>query len=113
MFPKKGEKMEGFWLVQFTGVQGFGGGAVTLVNGKVFGGDSGFMYSGSYADQGGKLHAKIHVKRSFPGTQSVMGLDNFDLELTGTLQGNTIAATGSVPGSPLRFQATLTKQGDI
>ena len=105
--------MEGFWLVQFTGVQGFGGGAVTLVNGKVFGGDSGFVYSGTFTDQGGNLNAKIHVRRSFPGAQSVMGLDKFDLELAGKLQGNAISATGSVPGTNLRFQATLTKQGDL
>jgi hypothetical protein len=105
--------MEGFWLVQFQGVQGFGGGAVTLIHGKVFGGDSGFLYTGSYTDQGGTLSAKIHVKRSFPGAQSVMGKDQFDLELAGTLQGNVIAAKGTIPGTPLAFQAKLTKQGDI
>lgn len=105
--------MEGFWLVQFKGVQGFGGGAVTLVHGKVFGGDSGFMYSGTYEEQGNTLNAKIHVKRSFPGTQSVMGQEKFDLELSGTLQGNVIAAKGSIPGTNLRFEAQLTKHGDI
>lgn len=105
--------MEGFWLVQFQGVQGFGGGAVTLVKGKVFGGDSGFLYAGSFTDQGGTLSAKIHVKRYFPGAPSVMGRDEFDLELAGTLQGNTIMAKGTVPGTALAFQAKLTKQGDI
>jgi|SRR5665213_1544781 hypothetical protein len=105
--------MEGFWLVQFQGVQGFGGGAVTLIHGKVFGGDSGFVYTGTYTDQGGALTAKIHVKRAFPGTISVMGKDQFDLELTGTLQGNVIAAKGTIPGTPVAFQAKLTKQGDI
>jgi hypothetical protein len=105
--------MEGFWLVQFSGVQGFGGGAVTLVRGRVFGGDSSFVYSGSYTDQGGAPNAKIHVRRAFPGAQSVMGRDQFDLELTGAPQGNVIAAKGSIPGTNLAFQAKLTKQGDI
>jgi hypothetical protein len=105
--------MDGFWLVQFTGVQGFGGGAVTLIHGKVFGGDSGFLYTGSYTDQGGTLSARIHVKRSLPGAPSVMGRDQFDLELTGTLQGDVITAKGTIPGTPLAFQAKLTKQGDI
>jgi hypothetical protein len=105
--------MEGFWLVEFKGVQGFGGGAVTLVNGKVFGGDSGFVYSGTYTNQAGSLDARIHVNRSFPGAQSVMGLEKFDLWLTGSVQGNVIRANGSVPGTPLVFQATLTKLGDI
>ncbi len=105
--------MEGFWLVQFQGVQGFGGGAVTLVHSKVFGGDSGFVYTGTYTAQDGNLSAKIHVKRSFPGAQSVMGRDQFDLELKGTLQGDVITAKGTIPGTPLVFQAKLTKQGDI
>jgi hypothetical protein len=105
--------MEGFWLVQFQGVQGFGGGAVTLVQGKVFGGDSGFLYTGTYTEQGGVLSAKIHVKRAFPGAQSVMGMDQFDLVLTGTLQGSVIAAKGTLAGTPAAFQAKLTKQGDI
>jgi len=105
--------MEGFWLVQFTGVQGFGGGVVTLIHGKVFGGDSGFIYSGNYSEEGGTLNAKIQVKRSYPGAQSVMGQDRFNLELAGTLQGDVIAAAGSIPGTSLRFNAKLTKQGDI
>jgi T3SS negative regulator,GrlR len=70
------ETMEGFWLVEFKGVKGFGGGAVTLIHGKVFGGDSGFMYSGTYNEQGNTMTAKIHVKRAFPGTASVMGQEN-------------------------------------
>jgi len=105
--------MDGFWLVQFQGVQGFGGGAVSLVHGKVFGGDSGFLYTGTYTEQGGSLNAKIHVKKYFGGAQSVMGRDEFDLALAGTLQGNTIAAKGTIPGTPLAFEAKLTKQGDI
>lgn len=34
-----------------------------------------------------------------------MGRDQFDLELTGTLQANAIAAAGSIPGTSLKFQA--------
>jgi len=99
--------------VQFQGVQGFGGGAVILIRGKVFGGDSGFLYASTYTDQGGNLNAKIHVKKQIAGIQSVMGRDEIDLVLTGTLQGNVIAAKGSVPGTQLGFQAPLTKQGEI
>jgi hypothetical protein len=42
-----------------------------------------------------------------------MGRDQFDLELSGTLQASVIAATGSIPGTPLKFQARLTKHGDL
>jgi hypothetical protein len=107
--------MEGFWTVQFTGVQGFGAGAITLVGGQVFGGDSTMLYSGTYSQQGNTLRALVHVKQyaSVPGMQSVMGRNEFDLELTGTLQGKTLTASGSVPGTQLRFNATLTKQGEL
>jgi hypothetical protein len=105
--------MEGFWTVQFNGVQGFGWGVVTLIGGQLFGGDSSFLYTGTYTDQNNTLAARVHVQRAAPGAQSVMGRDQFDLELTGTLQGNSIAAAGSIPGTPLRFQAKLTKHGEL
>jgi len=105
--------MEGFWTVQFSGVQGFGFGVVTLVGGKLYGGDSAFIYTGTYADDGTTLNAKVHVRRGAPGAQSVMGRDQFDLELNGTLNGNSIAASGSIPGIPMRFQATLTKVENV
>lgn len=105
--------MEGFWTIQFTGVQGWGTGVVTLVGGRVFGGDSGFLYTGSYTQQGDALNARVHVKQYLAGVPNVMGLNEFDLELTGKLQGNKIAATGSIPGTPLRLNGSLVKQGDL
>lgn len=105
--------MEGFWTVQFNGVEGFGSGVVTLIGGQVFGGDSGFLYTGTYTDRANVLAARIHVARYAAGMPSVMGRDQFDLELTGALNGNAIAATGSIPGTPLKFGAQLTKQGEL
>jgi hypothetical protein len=38
--------IDGFWLVRAEGPQGNGGGGVaTFINGKIFGGDSGFYYT--------------------------------------------------------------------
>lgn len=105
--------MEGFWTVQFTGVQGWGAGVLTLIGGQVFGGDSGFLYTGTYTQEGNTLTARVHVRQYVPGVANVMGRNQFDLELTGTLQGNTITATGNIPGTPLRLNGTLTKQGDL
>jgi len=42
-----------------------------------------------------------------------MALDEFDVELTGTLQGGAIVARGSFGESLPRFQAKLTKQGEL
>jgi hypothetical protein len=103
--------MEGFWTVQFTGVQGWGAGVITLIGGQLFGGDSGFLYTGTYTQHGNALTARVHVKQYVVGGVNVMGRNEFDLELSGTMQGNTITATGSIPGTPLRLSGTLTKQG--
>jgi hypothetical protein len=105
--------MEGFWTVRFTGVQGFGAGVVTLIGGHVFGGDSGFIYTGTYTDQGGALKAIVHVRNAVAGMPSVMGRSEFDIELAGNLQGNAIAAAGVIPGTPLRLQAQMTRQGNL
>jgi T3SS negative regulator,GrlR len=49
--------VEGFWTVQFTDIQGLGFGVVTLLGGQVFGGDSGFMYTGTYTDSENAMNA--------------------------------------------------------
>lgn len=105
--------MEGFWTVQFNGVQGWGAGVVTLIGGQLFGGDSGFLYTGTYSQQGSAFTAQVHVKQYMPGVANVMGRNEFDLGLTGTVQGNTVAATGSIPGTSLRLSGTLTKRSDL
>ena len=42
-----------------------------------------------------------------------MGPNEFDLEATGTQQGNTAAIAGVIPGTQMRLTATLTKPGDV
>jgi len=105
--------MEGFWTIQFTGIQGWGAGVVTLVGGRVFGGDSGYLYEGTYTQQANTLHARVHVRPLAAGVPNVMGLSEFDLEMTGTLSGSAIPVTGSIPGTPLRLSGTLTKRQDL
>jgi hypothetical protein len=106
--------MEGFWTVQFTGLPGaWGNGVVTLIAGQVFGGDGAFLYARTYTDAQNQLTANIHVRRYAQGVPSVMGQDQFDLALTGASSGDVIGVTGSIPGTALRFQGTLTKRGKL
>ncbi len=105
--------MEGFWTVKFEGVQGFGSGVITLIGGQLFGGDSSFLYRGTYLQQGDNLSAQVQVKRYAPGMASVMGQEQFSLQLTGPVQGNSTKLAGSIPGTPLKFSASIAKQGDI
>jgi len=105
--------MEGFWTVQFTGIQGWGAGVVTLVNGQVLGGDSGFMYIGTYTEKGNTMNAKIHVKQHVAGVWNVMGQSELELDLDGTLNGNVINVTATIPRTPMKLNGTLTKRLDL
>jgi len=108
--------VEGFWLVEFTGLLGLGRGVVTLINGKIFGGDSGFLYTGSYRQKSETLTADVHVISFAPGAHSVMGQEHsqqFDLFLTGRMAEKVIVATGAIPGTGLAFQAVLLRHGDL
>ena len=105
--------MEGFWTVQFAGVQGMGAGVIALVGGALFGGDSAFLYEGTYMQQANTLTAQVHVSRYAAGVGNVMGRDTFDLDLTGTIEGSAGKLSGTVPGTPMRFSASIAKRGDL
>jgi hypothetical protein len=103
--------MVGFWTFQFAGLQGFASGVVTLTeDGQVLGGDSSFTYIGTYTQSGNSLTAAMHVKRYSTDIPGVLGMDEFDMNLTGVLQGSTIVVQGAVPGTEIRLSGTLTKQ---
>ena len=105
--------MEGFWTVQFKGVQGFGTGVVVYIGGHVFGGDSAVMFTGTYDQQGDAVTVKIHVKQMVPGLMTVMGRTEYDLDLAGTLNGNMLKVSGKIPGTEDHLSATLIKQCDL
>jgi hypothetical protein len=103
--------MVGFWTVQFAGLQGFGSGVASLTeDGQVLGGDSSYTYIGTYTRNGDSIAGKIHVKRYSSDIPGVMGMDEFDLDLSGALQGNLLVVEGAVPGTEIRLSATMTKQ---
>ena len=105
--------VDGFWTVQFQGVQGWGSGVLTLIGGQLFGGDTSFLYTGSYTLNGNQLQARVHVSRFAQGLPNVMGREQFDLEISGQVQGNSANVVGTVPGTQQRLSATLTKRGEL
>jgi len=105
--------MEGFWTVQFVGVQGWGTGVAVYIGGHIFGGDSAVMFTGTYDRQDDNVTSQIHVKQIAPDLMNVMGRNQFDLDLSGTLDGDTLKLAGNIPGTELRLKATLTKQCDL
>lgn len=95
--------IEGFWIVQYEGLQGNGGGVAVFVKGHVFGGDSGSTYIGHYHFDGSTIRADVHIHNYMPGVTSIIGIEgDYDLRVTGKVEGRVIHASGV----PIGAQAT-------
>jgi hypothetical protein len=91
--------VDGFWIVQYEGMQGNGGGVVVFTKGKVFGGDTGYYYLGSYEGNGHSMKARVAVRNFIASVPSVVGITgDFELSIEGTVEGDTIRATGRLVG---------------
>jgi hypothetical protein len=71
------------------------------------------MFTGTYNLQGDAVTMKLHVKQMVPGLMTVMGRKEYDLDLTGTLDGDTLKLAGNIPGTDERLSATVMKQCDL
>ena len=107
--------VEGFWIVQYEGMQGNGGGVAMFIKGKVFGGDTGYTYVGTYTAEGNLLKANVIVQAFLPGIPNVTGVvGDFELNLVGTIAGDVIQATGSLPGNQaVGIAVKLTKRANL
>ncbi len=105
--------VEGFWIVQYEGMKGNGGGVAVFIKGRVFGGDSGSTYTGTYEENAKTLKARVRVHNYMPGVVSVIGMEgDYDLDVTGTVEGDFIKASGSPAGQQSAGLALrLTKAG--
>jgi hypothetical protein len=66
--------VEGLWIVQYVGLTGNDSGAVVFVNGKVFGGDNGFVYTGTYTETDTGLSGRIDVHNFNPAVASILNI---------------------------------------
>ncbi len=107
--------VEGFWIVQFQGLQANGGGVATFVKGRLFGGDSGYLYEGCYELRENVIKATVRVRNFLPAVPNVLGIEgDFELLIDGKVEGNIIigkAAPANRPG--VGMVVKLTKQGDL
>ena len=97
--------LEALWSVDFRssfGIQGTG--VVVFETGRVFGGDSLMIYVGNYKVENGAIHAEINVRKyaNVPGMASVVGLDSFNLKVSGTPAQNELLLSGHVVEDPSR-----------
>lgn len=107
--------VEGFWIVQYEGMQGNGGGVAMFTKGHVFGGDTGYTYLGSYTTHGNSVNARVMVRNFIAGVPSVVGIaGDFELSIDGVIEGNTIKGTGSLVGvQKPGIAVKLSKRADI
>lgn len=91
--------LDGFWIVQYEGRQGSGGGVAVFIKGHVFGGDSGATYIGTFSEQGKKVSSRLTIHNYEPGVVNVTGIEgDYELEVNGTVEGDVITATGAPVG---------------
>ena len=96
------------YSVWFRTPQGEGYGIVSLLDGKLTGGDNISSYTGTYVQDGDKFAAAIAVKRHTQGQPSVFGIDNVDIALSGKSTPTTASCIGTANQAPdITFQATL------
>ncbi len=107
--------VEGFWIVQFEGVQGNGGGVVFFIKGRVFGGDSGFVYTGTYQTNGNTVAAQVEVRNFLPEVASVFGVPgDYELNVKGKVVGKTIEGNASLVNQEgMGIVVKLTKIGEL
>jgi T3SS negative regulator,GrlR len=106
--------IDGFWIVQVEAVQGSGGGVAVLTRGHIFGGDNGFYYTGKYETDGTSLKARVNIRRFLP-VVNIFGVEgDYDLNLTGTVNGDVIDGKATVVGQPeAGLVVRLTKKGNL
>jgi hypothetical protein len=93
--------IDGFWILKILPLPVSTGGVAVFINGKVFGGDSGFTWVGSYTVRDQLIKARVNVHHFDPDTQSILGLEgDYDMHLSGTLHGDTITGTAMVANQP-------------
>ena len=82
--------MDGFWTVEFGSNQGVYSGAVLFFkDGKITGGDGGYLYLGSYAMTGETtFKATLHMKPFIKEAKSIFKTrrKSFTLDLTGDVK---------------------------
>ena len=89
--------IEGLWIVQYEGTAGGDGGVVVLVRGQVLGGDSAYVYTGTYQADTKTLLARVLVRNFNPAVGNVLGIKgDFELTMQGKIDGSTIKGSASL-----------------
>ena len=100
------DSIEALWAVVFkTNDDYIGSGIAVFDTGRLLGGDSAFTYIGDYKVSGGIVEGEIHVTRysNISGLESsFLGLDEFDLVISGKFNPQKMTVQGQLKNDPDR-----------
>lgn len=109
--------LDGLWIVQFTAKDIFGSGVVVFSNGKLFGGETGFYYVGSYEVDKKVVQARVMVRNFDPSIPSGFGIpvSDYEMDVSATLQeDNTMTGTAMIANQPqYSLGIRLTKKANL
>jgi hypothetical protein len=98
----------GNYSAWFRTPNGDGTAIVTLLDGTITGGDSFFEYLGSYEQSGDRLTATVRTRRVCNGPTTVFGIDEVELNLSGTCLGEIAVCAGTAVQAPsVHVEVTL------
>lgn len=78
------------------------GGVVVIENGRIFGGDTDFIWTGSVQVKDGMATARVYVRKyqDIPGFTSITGLNEYKATFSGQVQRDRMMLVGSPDGVP-------------
>jgi hypothetical protein len=104
---------DGLYKVEFKTPLGAGSGVVHVQGGKLWGGDTGMFYVGSFTQSGDQISATVRTGRHTANSTSVFGQDRVEISLTGKASGDVADLIGQAPQAPnVRLSAVLTRISD-
>ena len=107
--------LDGFWILQVQIPEFTSGGVAVFIKGKVFGGDNGFSWIGTYDGDDHLVKARVKVHNFDPAIQSVFGITgDYELHFSGNVQGDVITGTAMLPSQPQKtLGIRLTKRANL
>lgn len=107
--------IDGLWTAKIQAGGSSTSGVMVFANGRVLGGDSGFMWTGTFKVSGGSVKADIYVKNYDPRIPPrLFGVTEYDVSMYGVIKGDLISATGSSPAyRGVNVSLVLTKRAPL
>ena len=107
--------LDGLWTAQFTGKEVAGSGVVVFSNGKLFGGETGFYYIGTYESDGKVVKARVMIRNFDPALPSGFGIPgDYEMDVSGVFQDDKITGTAIIANQPQHsLGIRLTKKANL